>query len=49
MLKPVLNPNIVLSFLADYPAENQARQLALFLYRTVTAIEKGVLLNEINH
>ena len=35
MLKPVFNRNSVLGCLADCPADNQARPLALFLYGTL--------------
>jgi len=39
MLKPVFNQNIVLACLADCPADNHARQLALFLYETLATIK----------
>ncbi|PNW21140.1 hypothetical protein APB85_07690 [Salegentibacter mishustinae] len=38
MLKPVSNRNFLLACLADCPADNQARQLAQFLYETLLAI-----------
>ncbi len=38
MLKPVSNPNSVLSFLADCPGDNHARPLAQFLYETLALI-----------
>ncbi len=38
MLKPVSNRKSVLTCNADCPADNQARQLALFLYETLPHI-----------
>ena len=38
MLKPVLNRKSVLACLADCPADNHARQLAQFLYGTLSTI-----------
>ena len=35
MLKPVSNCKSLLACLADCPADNQARPLALFLYETL--------------
>jgi len=35
MLKPVSNRNSMLACLADCPADNHARQLAQFLYKTL--------------
>jgi len=44
MLNSVLNRNIVLACLADCPADNQARQLALFLYETFyTILKKNIV------
>ena len=40
MLKPVMNRSSVLACLADCPADNHARQLALFLYGTLYSIIK---------
>ena len=37
MLKPILNQNSVHACFADCPADNHARQLALFLYETLAA------------
>src|SRR5690606_31655534 len=44
MLNSVLNRNFVLACTADCPADNQARQLALFLYETLPSIMKKILL-----
>ena len=41
MLKSVLNRNSVLACYADCPADNHARQLALFLYETLANSEKN--------
>jgi hypothetical protein len=38
MLKPISNPNSLLACCADCPADNHARQLALFLYETLAII-----------
>jgi len=40
MLKPVLNRNIVLTCLADCPADNHARPLAQFLYEALGVIRE---------
>ena len=40
MLKPISNPNSLLACCADCPADNHARQLALFLYETLAASKK---------
>lgn len=42
MLKSVSNPKFLLACLADSPAENQARQLAQFLYGTLQSIQKWI-------
>ena len=43
MLKPVLKRKIMLACLADCPADNHARQLALFLYQTLPTILRKIL------
>ena len=44
MLKPVSNRNSVLACSADCPADNHARQLALFLYETLPFILNKITL-----
>jgi hypothetical protein len=41
MLKLFLNRNSALACSADCPADNHARQLALFLYETLANINKN--------
>ena len=43
MLKPVSNRSFVLACLADCPADNQACQLALFLYGTLATMPPTLL------
>ncbi len=38
MLNWFLNPNSLLAYIADCPADNHAHQLAQFLYETLCAI-----------
>ncbi len=40
MIRPVSIGDLVLACLADCPADNHARQLALFLYETLPVIQK---------